>query len=716
VTGANGNLTEALSCNRQSCECHRAARNGKGLVHCPAHDDEHPSLSVSQSKNGKRLIKCMAGCSQDAVIEVLKERGLWPRPGRNGRKSVAAMPIGKPSDKVTNSHSGAAGLSTAMLAAAKNLSPNLLREWGVSDSRYNGVTRVAIPYLDGDGNTVAVRYRLSLAPGGQRFNWRRGDHATLYGLNKLKDIRDYGWVLLVEGESDTWTGWHYGVPVLGIPGKSTWRREWAEYLVDVSVYLWVEPGADDLVPRVGTDVPGLMVVRAPEGVKDVSDAHLQGRDVAALVETLKAKAVSAQDIMRLQTDQRAAELQDRAAPVLALADPLEVVKGAISASGYGGDVGNALVVYLAATSRLLAMRHGAMPVHLVLLGPPSAGKSYTLNIVLGLLPEEAKHVIDAGSPRTLVYDDAPLQHRVLVFGEADSLPAGEDNPAASAVRNLAQDNHLHYAVTVRDPESGDFTVRHIDKAGPTVLVTTSVRPLGGQLMTRLFTLDVSGDAHQVRAALAAQASLETDGATPVDNALVDFQAYLQALAPWDVVVPFAPNLSESIGQSTAATRILRDFQRLLSLIKAAAVLRHQHRSRDKEGRLVATIEDYQTVFELVADIYTASVTGVSEGVTDVVTKVAELHQEDGERRITYAVLDRALGVHRDLIRRRANTALRQGWLVNQETKKRHQADLVPGDPMPEKSGLPHPDAVCHPVTPLTDGHPNTVEEIEEGDI
>ena len=116
-----------------------------------------------------------------------------------------------------------------------------------------------------------------------------------------------------------------------------------------------------------------------------------------------------------------------------------------------------MITYLAATSRLLAMRSGAMPVHLLLVAQASAGKSYLLGIVIRLLPSEAYHVIDAGSPRVLIYDEADLQHRVLVFGEADSLPAGEDNPAASAVRNLLQEHCLKYKVTIKNPETGEYS-------------------------------------------------------------------------------------------------------------------------------------------------------------------------------------------------------------------------------------------------------------------
>jgi hypothetical protein len=66
-------IRQALTCGQPRCSCGHA----KGLVHCPAHEDKTPSLSVSES-NGKILVKCHAGCSQEAVIEALRRRGIWP--------------------------------------------------------------------------------------------------------------------------------------------------------------------------------------------------------------------------------------------------------------------------------------------------------------------------------------------------------------------------------------------------------------------------------------------------------------------------------------------------------------------------------------------------------------------------------------------------------------------------------------------------------------
>jgi hypothetical protein len=102
-----------------------------------------------------------------------------------------------------------------------------------------------------------------------------------------------------------------------------------------------------------------------------------------------------------------------------------------------------------------------------------------------LLPREAYHEIESGSPRVLIYETGDLRHRVVLFSEIDSLPRGEDNPAASAVRNLPQEHRLRYKVVVRGPESGDYIVREVVRDGPTVLGSAAVRGAGGQLGTRL---------------------------------------------------------------------------------------------------------------------------------------------------------------------------------------------------------------------------------------
>ncbi len=53
-----------------------------GMARCPAHEDRNPSLRIKLGDNGRPLLRCFTGCSQEAVLDALKARGLWE--GRAG--------------------------------------------------------------------------------------------------------------------------------------------------------------------------------------------------------------------------------------------------------------------------------------------------------------------------------------------------------------------------------------------------------------------------------------------------------------------------------------------------------------------------------------------------------------------------------------------------------------------------------------------------------
>lgn len=56
----------------------RPKPGGGFLAQCPAHDDRHPSLSIDVGDSGTLLLKCFSGCPQEAVIDALKIKDLWP--------------------------------------------------------------------------------------------------------------------------------------------------------------------------------------------------------------------------------------------------------------------------------------------------------------------------------------------------------------------------------------------------------------------------------------------------------------------------------------------------------------------------------------------------------------------------------------------------------------------------------------------------------------
>ena len=729
-------IAAALGCSRSGCECTRLPRAGTWRTHCPAHHpDTNPSLDVIDG-DSKLLVICRTGCSQDVVVAALKARELWPTPEHVLRPVSRVSPLEGPGGKATAPPTGVtppaptgdmpvrSGLTLEMLAAAKGLPVDFLRSLGLSTVTYplgQGQKAVKMLYLDEGGGIIATRFRLAL-DGKDRFRHKAGGHVQLYGRSRLAQPapgQSPPSVLVVEGESDCWTAWHCGLLAVGVPGKGTWRPEWAKYLDSFQVYIWEEPEAEGFTERIAKNIPDAKVIIAPSGTKDLSEAHVRGDDVKALVERLSSTAVPVKVLLKTRNDAALAGLEELAGPVLDSTDILGLVDVEAKRLRYGGDTSPVKVVYLAATTRLLLPRLGGMVVHIVLIGPPGACKSFTWKLVLLLLPDKASHVIDAGSPRALIYDTEDLQHRVLVFGEADSLPAGEDNSAASAIRNLLQDGQLHYDVAVRDEQSGEYVTKKVRKPGPTALITTAVKPLGEQLMSRLFTVDSPHDQAQIRNALMAQAQAESDGELVPSPGLIAAQEYLQLLAPWRVEVPYAQWLAANIGY-VDNPRILRDFSKLLSLIKANAILHHRHREVRPDGQVVATPEDYHVVHALVSGIYESSASGASRNVREVVQAVEDMRKDwtTGKRLTQAAVIERTeLGAM--AVQRAVRDALREGWLINNTLSQRSNRvyDLAVGEALPPEQVLPAPNAlakdwISNTLTAAT-GEPTSVLPLED---
>jgi putative DNA primase/helicase len=72
-----------------------------GMCRCPAHDDNNPSLHVDE-KNGKLLVHCHAGCSQEAVMSAFREKGITSNTHRTSttstRQSSKSEPVNSDQD------------------------------------------------------------------------------------------------------------------------------------------------------------------------------------------------------------------------------------------------------------------------------------------------------------------------------------------------------------------------------------------------------------------------------------------------------------------------------------------------------------------------------------------------------------------------------------------------------------------------------------------
>lgn len=142
------------------------------------------------------------------------------------------------------------GCTLDRYAKRKQLPVEFLKsECRLTEITYQGHPAVRIPHFGIDGTTeIGVLFRMALDKSQDgpdtRFKRKAETHAVLYGLERLGQARDMGYVTLVEGPSDCHTLWYNGEPAVGAPGASGWQEEWAVYFDGIPIiYIIIEPDA-----------------------------------------------------------------------------------------------------------------------------------------------------------------------------------------------------------------------------------------------------------------------------------------------------------------------------------------------------------------------------------------------------------------------------------------------------------------------------------------
>ena len=666
---------------------------GKGWrTRCPNpdHIDSHPSFFLYPGGGGRCFTQCGRYWTPHELAELLG----------------VTIPNDRP------------GLTLDDLAQGKGIPIDDLRRFGVSDG-VSGVGRVPcvdIPYTNETGEVVAVRKRLRME-GSPRFIWRRGDRPILYGLAHLKEIRQVGKVIIVEGESDCWTLWHNRIAALALPGATMWREEYRHLLNGVDVHVWIEPdeGGESLLRAIGADLPDARIMEAPTGAKDPSELYLQDPGhFRTHIESLMSAARCVSDIRAEAFSAEARAAREEAQELLHMPDILSALSAEIAAAGYAGDARPAIMAFIIITSRLTEAPDSA-----TYLSPSASGKNAAIDAALPFFPESAYYLIRASSPRALVYNDEQFAHRIVILTEADNLP--EDGPAASAVRSLMSDREMSYEVVEKGAD-GKYETRRIVKPGPTGLITTSTKPLGDQASTRMLTVTIPDSAEQTQLILQAQADKANFTHEPPDTRRwIALQRWLELAGERRIVIPFARALSKLI--PTRAVRVRRDFAQLLIVIKTVAMLRQLQREKDAPGRIIATLDDYADARWLVEGKFMSTLgDGLTPVIEETVETVACLSQ-DGSPTTLHAVAA-AMGVSKGTASYRVGRAIDGGWVVNKAEKRGIPAQLVIGDPLPDVIGLPEPDAlsVCvgggenhsNTRTPGQEAHGTGVDSVRIG--
>jgi hypothetical protein len=369
-------------------------------------------------------------------------------------------------------------------------------------------------------------------------------------------------------------------------------------------------------------------------------------------------------------EERAKEAWEDCADLAKTPNLTAVFADTLKRSGVAGERKQVQLLYLSLNSR-----HLDKPVSVAVKGPSSGGKSHLVERVVAGFPESAVYELTSMSEKALIYLDEDMRHRFLVIYEASGM---EGDMQTYLIRSLLSENRIRYQTA--ESTSKGVVPRLLEMEGPTgLMVTTTRNRMHPENETRLLSLYVTDTRVQTKAIFRALAE--------EDREEVSLEEW-KTLQTWIeggrtvVSVPFGKVLAEMV--PPLATRLRRDFGAVLRLIKSHTLLHRAQRETDGKNRLVATLDDYAVVRDLIADLVSEGVGGTVRDTTkETVRAVGSLLSgKDADETVGIKKIADKLQLDRSTAQRRVKTAADEGYLQNDEDKKGKAARWRIGEPMP----------------------------------
>jgi hypothetical protein len=333
---------------------------------------------------------------------------------------------------------------------------------------------------------------------------------------------------------------------------------------------------------------------------------------------------------------------------------LNVLDAELKSQGFAGSTDVPKLVFLSLYTRFFDE-----PVSLVLKGPSGSGKSYALDAGLQFVPKEAFKPLSGMTDKALAYMDEDFKHRFLVVKEAAGLNRGKGQVF---LRQLLSEHRIDHVTVV------GFQPKTLKVEGPIgLLMTTTENALHPEDESRMLSYPIKGSPEKNKAALLGQIGRRRQLDTKPWFALHDFVGE----GDHRVSIPWARRLVNKI--TTSHDRVMRDFKKVVSLIKAHALI-HQHNRERRRGRVVASRADYLAVRSLIEGPLSQGLeNAVDEFTRQMIGLIAD--NDDG---LSQSEIAGQLGRNQSIVSRHAKVAINQGYLLDMSPGQGRTAKLVLG--------------------------------------
>ncbi len=274
--------------------------------------------------------------------------------------------------------------------------------------------------------------------------------------------------------------------------------------------------------------------------------------------------------------------------------------------GYVGESLNKQLIYLAASSSLLDD-----PISVTVISESASGKSYLIDTVKKLIPEEDVISFTSLSDQALNYlpEDA-LIHKFMVMGEAV-----HSDVIDHQIREMLSSKELSRMVTTKDEKSGKMTTKTVRKDVVVSTVMSSTQTdINPENASRVFVINTDESVEQTR--LIHQKQREKYSlkrykrkAKDIPRIIRKHKSAQRMLKNYLIVNEFVEHLT--FPDSLMRTR--RDHERFIDLISAVCFLRQYQKKpkvelieNEKVEYIECDIEDYKIASQIMRGILSAT--------------------------------------------------------------------------------------------------------------
>ena len=262
--------------------------------------------------------------------------------------------------------------------------------------------------------------------------------------------------------------------------------------------------------------------------------------------------------------------------------------------GYVGEDLNKQLLYICASTRKLDD-----PISVLIISQSASGKSYLVDTVKMLLPENEVIAITSLSDQALNYiPDGGLVHKFLTLGEAVHSEVIEHQ-----IREMLSGKELTRLVTTKDEKTGQLLSKQVKtKVVVASVMSTTNHRINPENASRYFLINADESKEQTRKIHEAQRnkySLERyyEKKEKIPEVIKKHKSAQRLLRNIIIVNPFAKHLD--FPDATMRTR--RDNERFLDLIAGVCFLRQYQKEIKKDSSLEfieCDLADYETAYNI----------------------------------------------------------------------------------------------------------------------